>query len=451
MPRVTISLVQQYPKKNHAIGRFRLVVLVGESAESIVAGDVKRLIAIGSEKWTNDGRETITDWLTHFDPAASALAKELTAAEASGPKPPLMDVRVLAQRKQARETRLLYRGEFLSPKDPVAPGTPAILPPLTARDGEKPDRLDYARWLVSRENPLTARVIANQIWMRLFGEGIVRTPADFGVRGEKPSHGELLDWLASEFTDRGWSRKHLIRLIMNSGTYRQRADVRPELSEFDPRNTLLARQNRLRAEGEIVRDLHLAAGGLLANKIGGPSVYPPMPPEIAALSYANNFKWNESKGEDRYRRGMYTYWCRSFPHPSMLAFDAPSREECTVERPRSSTPLQALILLNDPTYLEAARAFAGNILREGGATAADRLQYAGMKAVSRRWRAEEFAVLEGLLNKHRDEYRKDPAAADKVLKVGDAAIAKDADRVELAAWTSVARAILNLHESITRN
>ena len=440
MPRVTISLVQQYPKKNHAIGRFRLVALVGESAESIVSTEVKRLLAIGSEKWTNDGRETITDWLTHFDLAASALTKELAVAEASGPKPPLMDVRVLAQRKQARETRLLYRGEFLSPKDPVAPGTPAILPPITARNGGKPDRLDYARWLVSRENPLTARVIANQIWMRLFGEGIVRTPADFGVRGEKPSHGELLDWLASEFTDRGWSRKHLIRLIMNSETYRQRADVRPELNELDPRNTLLARQNRLRAEGEIVRDLHLAAGGLLANKFGGPSVYPPMPPEIAALSYANNFKWNESKGEDRYRRGMYTFFKRTSPYPDLMTFDCPDANVASVRRTVSNTPLQALTTLNSGTFAEAAGALAKRVLKEQSADDAERMTRAFRLSLVRPPQPRETEVLLGLLGEARAYYAAHEEDAKKV--------AADA---ESAAWTTTARILLNTDELITRD
>ncbi len=439
-PRITISLAQLYPKKNHSIGRFRLVALVGESTESLVSAEVKRLLAIGSEKWTQEGRETITDWLAQFDPTASALTSELATAEASGPKPPLMDVRVLAQRQQPRDTRLLYRGEFLSPKDPVAPGTPAILPPITARNGGKPDRLDFARWLMSRENPLTARVIANQIWMRLFGEGLVRTPSDFGVRGEKPSHSELLDWLASEFRENGWSRKHLIRVIMNSETYRQRAETRPELNELDPRNTLLARQNRLRAEGEIVRDLHLAAGGLLADKVGGPSVFPPMPPEIAALSYANNFKWNESKGEDRYRRGMYTFFKRTAPYPDLMTFDCPDANIASVRRTVSNTPLQALTTLNAGTFTEAASALAKRVLKEQSVDDAERMARAFRLSLVRPPQPKETQVLLGLLAEARAYYSAHPEDAKKV-----------ATDPESAAWTTTARILLNTDELITRD
>ncbi len=439
-PQVTITLAQESAKKNHSIGRFRLVALVGESADSIVPSDVKRLINIGSEKWTNDGRETITDWLVKFDPAASALTAELTAAEASGPKPPLMDVRVIAQRKQPRATRFFHRGEFLSPKEPVQPGTLAILPPIKARAGGRPDRLDLARWLVSRENPLTARVIANQIWMRLFGEGLVRTPADFGVRGEKPSHAEQLDWLASEFAERGWSRKHLIRLVMNSETYRQRAETRPELQDIDPLNTLLARQNRMRAEGEVVRDLHLAAGGLLSRKVGGPSVYPPMPPEIAALSYANNFKWNESKGEDRYRRGMYTFFKRTAPYPDLMTFDCPDANVASVRRTVSNTPLQALTTLNAKSFTEAASALAKSVLKNPNTDDAARLAHAFRLSLVRPPQPKETAVLLGLLAEARTYYAAHEDDAKKVA--GDA---------ESAAWTTAARILLNTDELITRD
>ncbi len=439
-PRVTVTLVQQYPKKDHSIGRFRLVALVGESAESIVTAEVKRLINTGSEKWTNEQREEVVEWLGKFDAAASAAEAEFDAAEASGPKPPLMDVRVLAQRKQPRATRVLHRGEFLSPTDPVEPGTPAILPSIVARNGGNPDRLDLARWLISRNNPLTARVIVNQIWMRLFGDGIVRTVEDFGVRGERPTHEELLDWLASEFMDHGWSRKHLIRLIMNSATYRQRSDTRADLIEVDPRNTLLARQNRLRVEGEIVRDLHLAASGLLSSKIGGASVYPPMPPEIASLSYANNFKWNESQGEDRYRRGMYTFFKRTAPYPDLMTFDCPDANVASVRRTVSNTPLQALTTLNAQTFTEAARALAQRALDDPGAEDTAHLARAFQLCLIRPPQPRETSVLLGLLNDARTYYA---AHEDDAKKA-----AKDA---ESAAWTTVARILLNTDEFITRD
>jgi hypothetical protein len=360
--------------------------------------------------------------------------------EASGPKPPLMDVRVLTERKQARATRVLHRGEFLSPTDPVQPATPAILPPIHARNGGPPDRLDLARWLVNGENPLTARVIVNQIWMRLFGDGLVRTVEDFGVRGERPSHPELLDWLASEFMEHGWSRKHVIRLMMNSETYRQRSAARPELNEIDPRNTLLARQNRLRAEGEIVRDLHLATSGLLSPKVGGPSVFPPMPPEIASLSYAGNFKWNESTGEDRYRRGMYTFFKRTAPYPDLMTFDCPDANVANVRRTVSNTPLQALTTLNAKTFAEAARALAQRVLNEPCADDAVRMARAFQICLVRSPQEEETSALLSLLREARTYY----AAHEDDAK-------KAASDAESAAWTTAARILLNTDEFITRD
>ncbi|MEQ1860022.1 MAG: PSD1 and planctomycete cytochrome C domain-containing protein [Chthoniobacteraceae bacterium] len=435
-PRITVTLSHQYGKE-HAIGRFRLVGLEGETSESIVPAELKRLLAIGSEKWTNESKDQIVDWLVKLDPAASAAADALEAAEESGPKPPLMDVRVLAQRRVPRKTHVFHRGEFLSPAELVRPGTPAILPPIKGRNGE-PDRLDFAHWLVSRDNPLTARVIVNQFWMHLFGEGLVRTPADFGVRGDRPTHAELLDWLASEFVAKGWSRKQLIRIIMTSATYRQRSDTRADLNDLDPRNTLLARQNRLRVEGEVVRDLHLAAGGLLSRKIGGPSVFPPQPPEIAALSYAGNFKWTDSKGDDRYRRGMYTFFKRTAPYPDLMTFDCPDANTANIRRTVSNTPLQALTTLNADTFNEAARALAARALKAGGDDNA-RLSCAFQLCLVRAPRSEESAALLGLLNDARAYYA---THADDAKKMGG--------DIETAAWTGVTRIILNTDEFITR-
>ncbi len=437
-PRVTVTMTQAYGKE-HTIGHFRLAAVVGETDESIVPAELKRLVATGSEKWTNEQRQEIVDWLTKFDPAASAAAAELVKVEASGPKPPIMDVRVLTQRRSPRETHVFHRGEFLSPAEAVQPGTFTILPPLKPREtAAQPDRLDLARWIMSPNNPLTARVAANQIWMHLFGDGLVRTPGDFGVRGEKPTHPELLDWLAAEFRDTGWSRKHLIRLIVNSATYRQRSDTRAELNDIDPRNLLLARQNRLRVEGEIVRDLHLAASGLLSHKVGGPSVYPPMPPEIAALSYANNFKWAESKGEDRYRRGMYTFFKRTAPYPDLMTFDCPDANVACIRRAVSDTPLQALTTLNSDTFSEAARALSRQVLKSGGDDNA-RLTQAFRDCLVRPPRSQESAALLSLLNDARAYYATHADDAKKVA--GDA---------ESAAWTSVTRIILNTDEIITR-
>jgi hypothetical protein len=311
--------------------------------------------------------------------------------------------------------------------------------PSTPKD---PTRLDLAKWLVSNDNPLTARVLANQIWMRLFGEGIVRTVADFGVRGEAPSHPELLDLLAHTLRTTGWSRKQLIKNIMLSKTYQRSSASRPDLAEKDPLNTLLARQNRVRVEGEIVRDLHLAAAGLISKKIGGPSVYPPMPPEVAALSYANNFKWVESKGEDRYRRGMYTFFKRTAPYPDLMTFDCPDANLTNVRRTVSNTPLQALTTLNSGTFAEAALALGKRIASIEPPAEGDpeRLAELFRSVLIRGPRATEMESLTRLLSDARSTFRVDPDAAKRL-----------AGAPETAAWTTIARTLLNTDEFITRD
>jgi hypothetical protein len=443
---VTIRLVQNYQKApNHLIGRFRVSALVGETTESLLKPDLKRLVDTGSEKWTTEQKESIVDWLTYFDPAADAARAALAKARAGGPPPPVMDVRVLAQRRAARETRVLHRGEFLSPLDAVPSGTPAVLPALLPRQSGSPDRLDLARWLVDPKHPLTSRVLANQIWMRLFGEGIVRSVGDFGVRGDAPTHPELLDFLASHLRDHGWSRKGLLRVIMNSATYKQSSATRLDLLEIDPLNKLLARQNRLRVEGEVVRDLHLATAGLLSRKIGGPSVFPPMPPEIAALSYAGNFRWTESKGEDRFRRGMYTFFKRTAPYPDLITFDCPDANVTSVRRTLSNTPLQALTTLNAMTFTEASQAIGRRLAEEdlakSGADAdRSRLEVLFQTCLIRSPETSEADALLSLLRSARDSFRQQPEDAEKL-----------AGSPEAATWTAVARVLLNTDEFITRD
>lgn len=443
---VTIRLVQDYQKSpKHLIGRFRVNALVGETISSLLKADLKRLVDTGSEKWTTEQKESIIDWLTYFDPAANAARMALENAKASGPPPPVMDVRVLSQRTTPRDTRILHRGEFLSPTDSVTTGTPAVLPAVFSRHHGTPDRLDFARWLVDSKHPLTSRVLANQIWMRLFGEGLVRTVGDFGVRGETPTHPELLDFLAARLRDLGWSRKDLIRIIMNSATYKQSSASRPDLIELDPLNKLLARQNRLRVEGEVVRDLHLAAAGLLSRKIGGPSVFPPMPPEIAALSYAGNFRWTESKGEDRYRRGMYTFFKRTAPYPDLITFDCPDANVSNARRTVSNTPLQALTTLNAQTFMEASQALGKRIASQQTISAepnADGFLISDLfeSCLIRRPEPSETTALISLLHSARDTFREQPEDAKKL-----------SDSPEAAAWTSVVRVILNTDEFITRD
>jgi hypothetical protein len=350
-----------------------------------------------------------------------------------------------------RVMRVLPRGNWLDDSGQiVAPAVPGSLPSLDA-NGQRPTRLDLAKWLVSRDNPLTARVFVNRLWKLTFGQGIVKSLEDFGTQGAFPTHPALLDWLAVEFIDRGWDIKHMLKLMLMSSTYRQSSYAGKELRERDPGNLWLARQGRFRIDAEMVRDNALAISGLLVRKIGGPSVKPYQPEGYWRYLNFPTRTYQPDHGPDQYRRGLYTYWQRTFLHPSLKAFDAPTREECTVERPRSSTPLQALVLLNDPTYVEAARVFAERILKEGGTTLPQRLDWAYRQAVSRQVKPEEIRLLSELHARHRAEFTKDAQAAQKLVSSGERPVAKDIPVAELAAWTSVARVILNLHETITRN
>jgi hypothetical protein len=350
-----------------------------------------------------------------------------------------------------RTVRILRRGNWQDDGGDVAePAVPAFLAKLDT-NGRRATRMDLANWIVSKDNPLTARVFVNRLWMLTFGEGLVRSPGDFGTQGQLPTHPELLDWLAVEFMDSGWDVKHMLKLMVTSAAYRQSSAAAKELRARDPSNVWLAHQNRFRLDAEVVRDNALAISGLLSPKMGGPSVKPYQP--AGYWSYLNFPKrdWAADPGENQYRRGLYTYWCRTFLQPSLAAFDAPTREECTAERTRSSTPLQALALLDDPSYVEAARVFAEHIVREGGTTPEERLDWGCRRALSRNAKPEERAVLLGLYAKHHAEYEADKDGAQKLVAAGQAPVAKDIDTAELAAWTSVARVILNLDETITRN
>ncbi len=349
-----------------------------------------------------------------------------------------------------RVVRVLRRGNWMDDSgEVVQPATPESLPPLRVA-GRRATRLDLARWMTAPEHPLTARVFVNRLWKLMFGKGIVGTLDDFGSQGAWPTHPELLDWLAVEFRDSGWDVKHVVKQMVMSATYRQSSHATEAALQRDPYNHLLARQARYRLDAEVVRDTALAVSGLLVRKVGGPSVKPYQP---AGYWQYLNFPvrtYVADRGPDEYRRGLYTYWQRTFPHPSLLAFDAPSREECTVERPRSNTPLQALVLLNDPTYVESARALAERVLREGGPGDEARLHFAFRQVLSRKARPEEVKLLTALHERHRKQYKADPKAAGELLRVGYSPVPAGLDAADLAAWTSVARVLLNLHETITR-
>jgi hypothetical protein len=348
-----------------------------------------------------------------------------------------------------RTIRVLPRGNWLDDSgEVVGPAVPAVFGALRTKG--RATRLDLARWLVAPENPLTARVFVNRLWMLTFGQGIVKTLDDFGSQGAWPTHPELLDWLAVEFRESGWDVRRTLKLIVMSRAYQQSSRVSAELRQRDPYNQLLARQARFRLDAEMVRDNALAVSGLLVPKVGGRSVRPYQPPGYWKHLNFPQREYQNDKGEDLYRRGLYSYWCRTFLHPSLLAFDAPTREECTVERPRSNTPQQALVLLNDPIYVEAARVFAERVLREGGQTTDGRIQYAFRLALGRPAEAAELQLLRALVEQHVQRYQKDAKAATDLLRVGERPAAQDIPAVELAAWTSVTRVVLNLHETITR-
>ncbi|MEX1229897.1 MAG: PSD1 and planctomycete cytochrome C domain-containing protein [Planctomycetaceae bacterium] len=349
-----------------------------------------------------------------------------------------------------RPAYILARGDYRQPGELVERNVPAIFPPLPS--GAPRDRLTLARWLTSPEHPLTARVLVNRLWKQFFGDGLVRTPEDFGVRGELPTHPELLDWLAVQMIEDDWDIQLMQRRIVLSATYRQSSTVGRELLERDPDNRLLARGSRFRLSAEEIRDGALAASGLLTRRLGGPSVYP-----YQAETYYSDkedspgeWYWPVAPGPNLYRRGLYTFWRRTTPYPSYQVFDAPSRGECTVARATTNTPLQALVTMNDPTFVEAARVLGERIVEEGGRDTVDRLTFAFRTVLSRVPGAQEREILSELYAAEFDRYRTDPAAARSVVSHGFAPRISDGDPAEIAAWVAVATAILNLDEAITR-
>ena len=336
-PWLRLVLSQNHGQQ-HTIGRFRVMAITGSDPAIDIPQGIREILAHTIDTRTNEQAATLLDYFASQDKAAKELTEQIARLHERAAARPIMKVRAISERiDNPRKSHVLHRGDFLQPEGEVHPAGLAILPTLKPRASGAADRLDLARWLCGPANPLTPRVMTNHLWSNLFGRGIVRTVSDFGIRGERPTHPELLDWLATELMRRGWSRKELIRLVVTSATYRQASATRQELTEVDPLNDLLHRQNRYRVEGEIVRDLALSASGLLSGRIGGPSVFPPLPPDIAELSYAGNFKWTNSTGDDRYRRGMYTFFKRTAPHPNLTTFDCPDANTTTVRRQTSNT------------------------------------------------------------------------------------------------------------------
>jgi hypothetical protein len=355
-------------------------------------------------------------------PEFAAAQRRVVSLEKREPRP--ITTLVMQELPQPRESVLFIKGDFTRRGERVFPATPAVLPAIAA---EKPNRLDLARWLFAPDNPLTARVMVNRLWQQYFGRGLVETENDFGTQGTLPTHPELLDWLATEFAERKWSLKAMHRLIVTSATYRQSSRARPELAVSDPLNKLLARQSRLRLDAELVRDVALSASGLLSAKLGGPPVFPPQPDGVMTLGQVKR-SWTPSKGEDRYRRALYTHWWRATPHPALAVFDAADGFSACTRRLRSNTPLQALTLLNAEQFLEFAEALGKRAEKEGGRDLTAKLEYAFRLCVARAPTAGE----------------RDRLAAFFQSQVGPGAAN------QRAAWTAVGRVLLNLDETVTR-
>jgi hypothetical protein len=422
-------------------------------AEKNVAKQVAASLAKEPAKRDGNDKNRLRDFFRTkatklFQPERDGLAK--AEKERKDFYDSLVKCLVSVQADKPRTVRILPRGNWMDETGEVMkPAFPAYLPqpPIAGRE---PNRLDLAEWLVSRENPLTARVVMNRLWKQFFGMGLSKVLDDLGAQGEPPVNPALLDWLACEFMDSGWNMKHMVRSIVTSATYRQTSVATPELVAADPFNRELARQSTFRVDAECVRDASLSVSGLLVRAIGGPSVKPYQPEGYwENLNFPTRTYPNDN-GEKQYRRGLYTWWQRSFLHPSMLAFDAPSREECCAERNRSNIPQQALVLLNDPSYVEAARSLADRILKECNGSPEERVAWAWRQVLQRLPRVEEMETVMPLLRMHIDHYKADPAAAEALLKTGLTAVPADVDKPELAAWTHVARVLLNLHETITR-
>ena len=442
--------------QTHNLGRLRLSMT---SAPNVVADPVPMkvreiLSRPRGERTTAETAAVFSTWRTTVPEWKEANAR---IADLWKQYPEGATQLVLVQREMPRATHILARGDFLKPGREVTGGTPAFLQPMV-RDAswqnDQPTRLTFARWLVDRKSPTTARSIVNRVWQAYFGTGIVATSENFGTQCEPPSHPELLDWLAVEFMDHGWSLKNLHRLIANSASYRQASHVTPELLEKDPYNRLLARGPRFRVEAETVRDITLSASGLLNGRVGGPSVFPPAPEFLFTPPASYSPKpWPESQGTDRYRRGIYTFRFRSVPYPMMQAFDAPNGDQSCVRRARSNTPLQALTTLNEPIFMETARALASKALTEGGPTDRQRLNYAFRRCLGRKPTAAEASELLAFLEKQTKRYDEGQISPWKMTETSPALaslLPQGVTPARLASWTALSRVLLNLDETITK-
>ena len=439
-------------RDNNFLGRFRLSVTSNPEPKSLgVPLAVQRELEGHCDCATDAPSLAMESWIEQT--GDESLKEPLRLAWAKFPEAKTSILR-LAQRipEHARVTKLLHRGEWDQPKDPVAPG---FLSSLHGSDGPvEPSRLSLAKWLASRNSPLTARVAVNRVWQAIMGVGLVDTPEDFGTRGSIPTHPELLDHLAVKFMAEGWSLKSLVAYVVTSKTYQQTSNVSPELIEMDPRNRLLSRGPRFRPDAEVVRDIVLSTSGLLNPTVGGPSIFPPVPESLLATSYLKVDFWETAQGADRYRRSLYVFRRRSLPDPALSCFDAPSGEQSCPKRNRSNTPLAALAGLNDPVFTEAARAMALRVLREGGSNDRERASYAMQLCAGRPARENEIEAIVKLIESRRLRIAEgwiSPWAVGSGEFTKSPSLPSGVSPTEVACWTIASRVLLNLDETLTKN
>jgi hypothetical protein len=412
---------------------------------------IKKIIALDAKKRNAAQKLEVTKYYRATLPELKAVAGQIAAARkqydaVKGVPTPIM--RELDAKKK-RVTKIHVRGNFLDQSKVVEPGTPAFLPGLPK--GQPANRLTLANWLVSPENPLTARVAVNRYWEQMFGLALMESPDDFGIRGKLPTHPELLDWLAVEFsTDMKWDTRKLLKLIVTSAAYRQVSTVTPAMMERDPENRLLARGPRYRSSAEVIRDQSLFVAGLLSPKMYGPPVRPPRPKLGLTAAFGGSTDWDTSAGDDKYRRALYTQWRRTTPYPSMTTFDAPARTVCTISRPRTNTPLQALVTLNDPVYIEAAQALGRRMVKDGGATIESKLTFGFRLCLTRPPREAELKRLVDLHAKAAAEYAKNPKLATQMATEPIGPLPAGTQAPEMAAWTVVGNVLLNLDEMFAK-
>jgi hypothetical protein len=434
----------------------------GDRNKDLSEAQRKRFKGKAPDKWTEaEETELRHHWLARVYAGAR---KELAPIKSEKTKleKQQADIRkntaitfVMADLPKPRQSFVMIRGEYDNPGEKVSRNVPAFLPPLPAKPKERDyNRLDLANWLVDGKHPLTARVAVNRIWQQFFGVGLVKTSADFGTQGELPMHPELLDWLAVQFVEDGWDVQQLVKRILTSHAYRQSSRATPALLKKDPENRLLARAPRFRLDAEVIRDQALSLSGLLVPTLGGRGVRPYQPPNIwepVGFASSNTRNYKQGKGDDLYRRSIYTFLKRTAPAPFMTSFDAPSREQSCTVRSRSNTPMQALQLMNDVQHVEAARNLAQRILNNGGADDNARIRWAWRAVTARQPDAAEAKIIANVLAGHRDRFAKDAEAATKLIAFGESKADPNLQPVELAAWTLVANLLLNLDEVINKN